>query len=131
MGGPSAEERERAQAVGRGLTEIVVLRKALEAAERERDEARAEAGRYREWAPILEAAKRQDGKWRRPMPTLPSEAGVYVWALKASEEMGELSAALLGRFIGKDGRGDPLAECHELIAVLLRIAAALKELRDE
>ena len=103
---------------------------ALEEARCERDEAQAEAVRLhealREWAPILEAAKHQDGKWQRPMPSLPSHEGVYVWALKAQEELGEMSAALLGRFIGKEGRGDPLAECYETIAVLLRVAAALE-----
>ncbi|KKK79249.1 hypothetical protein LCGC14_2835420, partial [marine sediment metagenome] len=49
------------------------------------------------WDSILAAAERQDIKWKIPMPDLSTNRGVYVWALKASEEMGELSAALLAR----------------------------------
>ena len=79
----------------------------------------------REWGPILEVVKQQDIKWKKPMPEIDfGDEGIYVWALKAQEEMGELSAALLGGLIGKEGRGDVLEECYQLIAVLLRIARA-------
>lgn len=87
--------------------------------------AQDEVARLREWLPIIEEAKRQDERWLKPMPELPDKEAVYVWAMKAQEELGELSAALLGRLILKDGRGDPLTECHQLIAVLMRVATAL------
>ena len=80
------------------------------------------------WALILEVAERQDIKWKKPMPEIDfATESIYVWALKAQEEMGELSAALLGGLIGKEGRGDVLEECYQLIAVLLRIATAAQE----
>jgi hypothetical protein len=83
------------------------------------------------WLPVIEEAKRQDERWQKPMSELPSEKAVFVWALKAQEELGELSAALLGRLIEKDGRGDPLTECYQTIAVLMRVARALlPEARD-
>jgi len=59
------------------------------------------------------------------MPALPDETAVYVWMLKAQEELGELAMALLGQLIGKDGRGDPMEECDQLLAVLLRVRMAL------
>jgi len=85
----------------------------------------AQEERLREWAPILEAAQRQDIRWKKPMPEIDfGDEAIFIWALKAQEEMGELSAALLGGLIGKEGRGDVLEECYQLIAVLLRIARA-------
>lgn len=91
------------------------------------------AEKLAEWAPILEAAQRQDIKWKKPMPTDIDfgDNSVYVWALKAQEELGELSAALLGGLIDKEGRGDALEECYQLIAVLLRVAAALREMEGK
>jgi hypothetical protein len=79
------------------------------------------------WADILDAATQQDIRWRYPMPTLPDAEAVYVWCLKAQEELGELAAALLGQLIGKEGRGEALVECDQLIAVLLRIREQLVE----
>lgn len=91
------------------------------------------AEKLAKWAPILEVAERQDIKWKKPMPTDIDfgDNSVYVWALKAQEELGELSAALLGGLIGKDGWGDALEECYQLIAVLLRVAAALREMEGK
>jgi hypothetical protein len=86
----------------------------------------------REWAPILETAQQQDIKWKKPMPEIDfGDEAIYVWALKAQEEMGELSAALLGGLIGKEGRGDVLEECYQLIAVLLRVARAAIDMTPE
>ncbi len=78
------------------------------------------------WGGVLDAAERQDIRWKIPMPSLKEERGIYVWALKAQEEMGELSAALLAR-IGnrKIPKDSALAECDQLSAVLLRIRAEL------
>ncbi len=76
---------------------------------------------------ILEQFKRQQERWKKPMPGLDGENAVFIWCLKAQEELGELSAALLGRLIGKEGRGDPLEEVDQLIAVLLRVRTALPE----
>lgn len=59
------------------------------------------------------------------MPPISSELGVCVWAMKAQEELGELSAVLLGNLIGKENRGNALDECDQLIAVLLRIREQL------
>ena len=81
-----------------------------------------------EWASILEAAKAQDIKWKIAMPTLDSEHGVYVWALKSQEEMGELSAALLARIGNRRIPEDTaLEECDQLIAVLLRVRTLLRK----
>jgi hypothetical protein len=85
-----------------------------------------ELERLQEWLPVIEEAERQDKRWLKPMPEFPSEQAVFVWALKAQEELGELSAALLGQVISKDGRGDPLTECYQTIAVLMRVAIALR-----
>jgi hypothetical protein len=79
----------------------------------------------REVAGVLEQFVRQQERWQQPMPEFPGAEAVYVWALKAQEELGELSAALLGGLIGKEGRGDALEECDQLIAVLLRVRSAL------
>jgi hypothetical protein len=111
--------------------EILECQRLLQDAKDEARQERAEAERLREWAPILETAKRQDEKWLKPMPEFPSHEAVFVWALKAQEELGEMSAALLAHLIGKEGRGDPLAECYETIAVLLRIAVALEPRNKE
>ena len=78
------------------------------------------------WASILSVAAAQDAKWRYPMPDIDEANGGYVWALKAKEEMGELSAALLAGIHGQPGRGDALEECRQLIAVLLRVATFLE-----
>ena len=85
-----------------------------------------------EWTSILDAAARQDIRWRIPMPDLTTDHGVYVWALKASEEMGELSAALLAR-IGnrKEPNDTALEECDQLIAVLLRVRTLLQPIKEE
>lgn len=89
----------------------------------QRDEAVHRAG---PWTGVLEQAARQDVRWwRHAMPTLPDAEAVYAWAMKAQEELGELSAALLGQLIGKEGRGQPLEECDQLIAVLLRVRQSL------
>lgn len=79
------------------------------------------------WAGVLDAATRQDIRWKMPMPSLAEDVnGVYVWALKASEEMGELSAALLARIGSRKNPNDTaLEECDQLIAVLLRIREQL------
>ena len=77
------------------------------------------------WLPVIAQVENQDERWKMPMPDISDPNAAMIWALKASEEMGELSAALLGRAIGKDGRGDPLEECYQLMAVLLRVAGAL------
>ena len=81
----------------------------------------------REWVSILEAAEAQDVRWKIPMPDLSDDRGVFVWALKAQEEMGELSAALLAR-IGnrKVPKDTALGECDQLIAVLLRVRVLLE-----
>ena len=78
------------------------------------------------WTSILDAAAKQDIRWQIPMPNLDSEYAIYVWALKASEEMGELSAALLARAgKRKTPKDTALEECDQLIAVLLRIREML------
>ncbi len=77
------------------------------------------------WLPVIEQVALQTERWRKPMPDISEPGAAVIWALKASEEMGELSAALLGRAIGKEGRGDPLEECYQLMAVLLRVSSAL------
>ena len=84
------------------------------------------------WASILDAAARQDGRWKIPMPDLMNDHGVYVWALKASEEMGELSAALLARIGNRKVPNDTaLEECDQLIAVLLRVRTLLEPTTPE
>ena len=83
------------------------------------------------WGAILDAADRQDVRWKIPMPNLDTDHGVYVWALKASEEMGELSAALLARIGNRKEPADTaLEECAQLIAVLLRIMDRLETQDD-
>lgn len=90
--------------------------------------AEQDSGRGGRWAGILDAAAQQDIRWKIPMPPLGTDYGIYVWALKASEEMGELSAALLAR-IGQRTEPDDTAleECDQLIAVLLRVREQLRE----
>lgn len=74
------------------------------------------------WESILKAASRQDIRWKIPMPDLSTDNGIYVWALKAQEEMGELSATLLAIIGNRKVPSDSaLVECDQLIAVLLRI----------
>lgn len=94
----------------------------------ERGRASAVDPRHRTWFSILDTAAKQDIKWKIPMPDLSTARGVFVWALKASEEMGELSAALLAE-IGNRGMPDnsSLEECDQLIAVLIRLRAYLIE----
>ena len=78
------------------------------------------------WSDILDAAARQDIRWKIPMPDLSTDHGIYVWALKAQEEMGELSATLLARIGNRKVPSDTaLVECDQLIAVLLRIRGLL------
>ena len=74
------------------------------------------------WESILEQMQGQDAKWKIPMPYLDTEHGIFVWALKAQEEMGELSAALLACIGHRKAPKDfALVECDQMIAVLLRI----------
>ncbi len=85
----------------------------------------ADRERMLPWLPVIAQVESQAERWKIPMPGMSEPGAALIWALKASEEMGELSAALLGRAIGKDGRGDPLEECYQLMAVLLRVAELL------
>lgn len=79
------------------------------------------------WESVLEAASKQDIRWKIPMPDLSTDHGIYVWALKAQEEMGELSATLLARIGNRKVPSDSaLVECDQLIAVLLRIRELLQ-----
>ena len=74
------------------------------------------------WRSILEQADRQDVRWKIPMPDLSTEHGVFVWVMKAQEELGELSATLLsGLGHRKEPEDSALVECAQLISVLLRI----------
>ena len=79
-----------------------------------------------QWMGILQAAEAQDIKWKIPMPDLITKHGIYVWVLKAQEEMGELSAAMLS-YIGhrKPPKDTALTECEQLISILLRIHTML------
>lgn len=53
------------------------------------------------------------------MPSLNDPNGAAIWMLKLSEEVGEVGAALLGRLIGKEGRGDVKQELAQVVAVAL------------
>ena len=79
------------------------------------------------WRSILEQADRPDMRWQILMPDLTTEHGGFVWAMKAQEEMGELSAVLLS-CLGhrKEPKDVALVECDQLIAVLLRVRELLE-----
>jgi NTP pyrophosphatase (non-canonical NTP hydrolase) len=83
----------------------------------------AEVERLKVADAALHEVARQSERWKIAMPR--NEPAI--WVLKIVEEVGELSAALLGQEIGKEGRGDVLEELNQVIAVALAIRAAIEK----